>query len=71
MNKSNPDIMQIYDVSEDRIFYKIIPGFFFDSKRIVRTDRISNWREWTIICEGMPDVVIINQKKYKLVENHE
>lgn len=69
MNKQNkPDIVQSFDFYKDRVYYKIVPGFFFSSNTVVRTDRLDNWKEWKIECEQMPDKIIINGKPYKVIE---
>ncbi len=60
------NIMQVYDVSEVKEYYKINNGFLFSSKTLVRTDRIKDWKTWSIECDELPDVIIINGKEYKL-----
>lgn len=62
-----PDIIQAFDYYEDREYFKVIPGFFSHSTVKVRTDRIKNWKRWDIVCEDMPDEILVNGKEYKLV----
>lgn len=62
-----PDIIQAFDYYQDREYYKINPGFFFHSTVKVRTDRIKDWKRWYIVCEDMPDEIMVNGKEYKLV----
>lgn len=60
------DIMQVYDVSKVKEYYKIQSGFLFSSQTLIRTDSIKDWKEWNIQCQKLPDVLLINGKEYKL-----
>lgn len=66
---NKPDIVQAFDYYEDRVYYKIIPGFFFNSTVEIRADRMKKWKQWQIECEDMPDKIVVNGKEYKLVDN--
>ncbi len=61
-----PDIVQVFDCYEDRIYKKIISGFIFSSKVEIRRDRIRDWKQWNIVCDEMPDKIFLNGKPYKL-----
>jgi len=65
---NKPDIIQAFDFYKDRVYYKIVPGFFGSSNRVIRTDRLDNWNEWKIECQKMPDRISVNGKLYKLVQ---
>ncbi len=62
-----PDIIHSFDFYKDREYYKIIPGFFFSHKELVRADRLENKNIWHIECEKMPDQILINGKEYHLL----
>lgn len=66
--ENTPDIVQSFDYYKDREYYKITSGFLFTYRHQVRTDRLKNWREWSIICKEMPDKILVNGKNYRLVE---
>ena len=61
-----PDLVQSFDCFEDRIYKKIVPGFIFNNFMTVRTDRMRLWNEWEIICEKLPDNIIVNGKEFEL-----
>ena len=63
------DIVQAYDYSIDREYYKKSGGFIFSYTTLVRTDRLKNWKQWNIICEELPDDILINGNKYKLIND--
>ena len=60
------NIMQVYDISQVKEYYKVNNGFLFSSKQTVRTDRIKDWKEWVIECDTLPDILLINGEEYKL-----
>lgn len=60
------DIMQVYDVSEVKKYFKINSGFIFTSKILVKADKIKDYKAWVIECNDLPDELIINGKEYKL-----
>ena len=60
------DIMQVYDISKVKEYYQIRTGFLFSSKITVRTDRIKDWKEWSIKSDELPDILLINGEEYKL-----
>ncbi len=62
---NKPDIVQSFDFYEDRVYYKIVNGFFFSHERVVRTDRLENFNVWKIECEKLPDKIFINGKEYQ------
>lgn len=60
------NIMQVYDISQVKEYYKTNRGFLFSSKVLVRTDSIKDWKTWEIECDELPDVLLINGEEYKL-----
>lgn len=68
--ENKPDIIQSFDIYEDRIYAKIVPGFFGSHTRIVRVDSAKTHNEWKIECKEMPDKIFVNGKEYKLTEIH-
>jgi hypothetical protein len=66
---TKPPVFQAIDFYKDREYYKIIPGFLFDEERIVRVDNLEYQQKWIIECERLPDLIIINGEKYKLVKD--
>lgn len=67
-NTNKPDIIQAFDFYVDREYYKIIPGFFGSSNRLIRTDRLKDWVEWDIQCAVLPDKININGHPFKVVK---
>ena len=65
------EIVQAFDYYEDREYKKIIPHFFWTSDVVLKTDRIKNWKQWNIVCEEMPDKIIVNGESYKLIKENE
>jgi len=62
------DIMQVYDISQVKEYYKIQSGFLFSSKTVVRTDRLKDYKTWNIESLDLPDVLFINGEEYKLTK---
>lgn len=62
------EIVRSADYHIDREYYKIVPRFFWSSHTKVRTDRLKNWKQWDIVCEEMPDKILVNGKHYNLTE---
>ena len=68
MNTIKPDIVQMFDCYEDRIYYKVLSGFLGAYKEQIRVDRLHNWVELHIKSKTMPDKVIFNEEEYKLIK---
>jgi hypothetical protein len=62
-----PKIVQAFDKYIDREYYKINQGFIFETETLLRSDRMKEWVEWTIYCETLPDVILVNGEEYLLI----
>lgn len=62
------EMVQMYDVMYERIYKKIVPGLFWSSERVVKVDTVKNHRLLEITCTSLPDVIIYNGKKVRLLE---
>lgn len=71
INEILPPLIQAFDCYEDREYYKIMPGFFSDYKRLLCIDRIKDWTRVTIDIKELPDELFINGQKYNLIEENE
>ena len=67
-NNRKPDIGESYDYYEDRVYYKKTGWWIFESKVEVKRDRIEEHTTWHILCKNMPDKILVNGEKYKLVK---
>lgn len=65
-----PPMVQMYDYSKVKEYYKRYQGLFFSHEEIVRTDRIENYLEMRIDVDKMPDKIIFNGKEMKLVDSN-
>ena len=63
-NKNKEILVQAYDYSEVKEYYKIISGFLFSSTRIIRSDSILEHIEIRIQSDNPPDKIFINGEEY-------
>lgn len=65
------EMVQAFDYYKDREYYKIVPTFLWSTHTLLKTDRLKNWKQWNIVCEEMPDKIIVNGESYKLIKENE
>lgn len=58
-----PPMVQMYDYSAVKEYYKIFNGFLFSSEEIVRTEVLENKLILQIDTEKIPDIILLNGKK--------
>lgn len=66
INNGTPVLVQSVDKWIDREYYKISEGFLFHREHRVMADRIAEWVQWDILCQTMPDKLLINGEPYEL-----
>jgi len=66
VTKQKDDILvQMYDYSQVKEYYKIFKGFIFSSAEKIRADVLENYLELNVKTTKLPDRLFINGEEYK------
>lgn len=65
---SLPPLVQAYDYSKVREYYKYYQGLIFGHEKLVRAESLEEYLMLNIETEKVPDKIIFNGKEVKLVE---
>ncbi len=67
MTKKNlPPMVQLYDVVEEQVYKRIVPGLIFSHKEVVRTEATRTELVLEIATQRIPDKIILNGKPLKI-----
>ncbi len=64
-------MVQMYDISDVKRYFKIVPGLFWSSRRLVKAVTIKQERTLFIDTQHVPDKIILNGKLVTLTESHD